>query len=139
MKIERHTWTEIHKEYPGLFARFFPDEQFNPNDAPAMVYTGEDAEHGMIGFLAGYFHNLETLYIQRIALTEDLRGRQLVPVFFAEAMAYARQGGVKYLMGAVKNTNRRALIAALKVGFLVNGLRMDTQGRVFVEVIFELQ
>jgi len=136
MVITSYKWQEIEGVYPGIFSEFFPDETLNPADAPAMVYVGQQED--IIGFLAGYFHNLETLYIQRIGLRQDLRGKQLTMGFFVEAVEYLRRQGIRYLIGAIENTNRAALIAALKAGFLVNGCRVDTRGKLFVEMIIKI-
>ena len=138
MKIIRYAWSEIADRYPAIFAKFFENEQYNECDTPFQVVTGEDDGGELVGFLAGYWHNQETLYIQRIGLDQSLRGKHLAMQFVPEVFAWAYQQGIRYLMGVVENTNIPALVVALKAGFRIIGTRMDTNGKLYVEIIKEI-
>ena len=138
MKVTRYAWIEIADRYPAIFAKFFDNEKLNPCDSPSVVVTGEDDSEGMVGFLAGYYHNRETLYVQRIGLDQSLRGKHLAMQFVPEVFLWAIQNGIRYLMGVIENTNIPPLVVALKAGFKIIGTRMDTNGKLYVEVIKEI-
>ena len=159
MIIELYDYEQIQGEYAELYEDIF-GTPFDPDRAPSLIYLGRrpvpaDSAAGgrhqvmtpdfaklllssAVGFLAGYRTDAYTFYIQRSGILKPLRKQKLAAGFFDDVVERLKSDGYRYLSAAIRNDNMPALIVALKSGFTVHGVRMDTRGVLYVEIICRL-
>lgn len=107
---------------------FDVDQEFRPGKV-VLVFTDKKE---FIGYLAYYRHDPQTIYIQRTAVVDR---RAIFVRHLQELLRWLKaKDPFRYVTGAVQNTNT-TLREALRVGFVVHGLRVSTSGQIFVLLI----
>ena len=133
LKIVRSQINDVVEEYLRLYGVVFGDEDLF--QAPSTVYLGYEGDE-CIGFTAGYLRNLNTFYMQYMGIIPEKRhGRNGVKYF--KAILDELDKEYPYLEGAIWNGNIVALKMALKYGFKVIGTRVNTYGKLLVEILRE--
>jgi len=121
------------EEFDGLHKLVFGN--IDPNMHPPIVIVAmQDKE--LIGFISGYFHNLNTFYIQALGIVPAHQKKGHAR-FFKEATAAILEGDVRYLMGWINAKDNVTLRIALSNGFHIMGTRTTTKGKLLVEIIKE--
>src|SRR5574343_1429310 len=95
-----------------------------------MVYDNEKR----IAFCSVYVHSLGNLYLQHIAFATGIDKSKKYG-YYLGIMEALHKMGFPYIMGAISNKNRRALMWAIRSGFIINGTRQATNGDLYVEVL----
>lgn len=132
IEVKKIAITDIAHLYPEIYLSVF--DEIDPFQCPSIVYLG--FENGnYIGFLSGYLHNARTFLIQYAGLIREHRGYKTL-VIFREAMKEIEKE-YRYIMCLISNKNSSALRLTLKEGFLIHGIRQDTLGDLYVELIKE--
>jgi len=122
------------EEYETIHNRIFSE---NKTHIPAIYYkVYENGEYK--GFVSGYLHDLITFYIQRIGIVDLFKGKKQSEGLANAIWEHLKKEGFKFLMGTVETNNIPTIIVALKTGFIINGFRVDTGGKQYVEIIKEL-
>lgn len=141
MEIElvKCRFDQIADKYPDLHAQVF--EKADPAHEPAvvfLVFRAQNGEQEYIGFFSGYYHDAVSLYIQRMGIPRSQRGkRNVLGILPAITRELAVQGH-KFLLAAIEAKNRPAIMLALRDGWDIHGVRTDTAGVLYVEMIKEL-
>jgi len=137
MDIRKYTLEELKGDYPKIYTQVFGE--FDSNHIPGYIYLGFRDEVYM-GFMAGYYHDRITFYIQRTGTTPDLRGKHLAQGILEDVMKYLKtEEKVIFLLAQIETTNLPAIITALHTGWLINGYFTDTAGTAYIRIIKDLR
>ena len=140
MKIEKYPIQRVLNIFPKLYMKIFKAHDVNEKDLPPWIYVGfNDGSH--VGFMSAYYHNTETLYIQRVGIIKQLRGKGLSLQLWNETLNYleTEEPSLRYILGTIENTNIKPLLVALHSGFMINGTQMSTDGKLYVRIIKDLK
>lgn len=132
VELEKFNIEEIKEVYPLLYAGIFREYSIDGN-SPKQVYLGKE-EGKYIGLVAGYEHSPSTWYLQRggFILSEQKKTKALSRLRSVLAGIHKEY---KYIMTIVENTDLPALKIDLNAGYVIIGTRMDTTGKLWVEMI----
>lgn len=137
MDIKKYTFEELRGEYLKIYTQVF--REFDSNHIPGSIYLGFRDDVYM-GFMAGYFHDKVTFYIQKIGISPELKGKHLAQGILEEVMQYLKtEEKVIFLFAQIETINIPAIITVLHTGWLVNGYFTDTAGVAYVRVIRDLK
>lgn len=115
-----------------LFERSFGYE--NTTHTPAEVYVQTNEDGLPCVMYAGHPHDNNTWYLQFAARFAGRGDGQELFLEFHQFMGKK----YTYMLNAVENINYPALFRCLKTGFIINGTRTTTTGKILVEMIKEL-
>lgn len=125
----------LQKEIPDeMIAEVFfdVDQEF----MPGKVLIGFDDTDKFIGYLSYYRHDPRTIYIQRVAVIDK---RAVFARHVPAALEFiSKVDPFQYATGAILNTNTGPLREAIRIGFVVHGIRISTTGQIFVLLIKEM-
>ncbi|MDD2671825.1 MAG: hypothetical protein PHG91_09945 [Syntrophales bacterium] len=100
---------------------------------PAVVHA--ICENGKrVAFCSVYVHSRGNLYLQYIGFAKDAEPGKKYG-YYVETLKALHALGYPFIMGAISNKNKRALMWALRAGFEIHGCRQDTGGELFIEVL----
>jgi RimJ/RimL family protein N-acetyltransferase len=86
-----------------------------------------DDEHA-VGYVAGRTLGALVYLIDRCALLPAVQGQGIGTAFLRQYVAYLTAYGYEHVVGYCAPTNRAALIAGLKAGFMVSGMEISDDG-----------
>lgn len=132
MIIKKVPIQEIALNYFDLYAEIF--KELDPVQMPAFVYLGFENDK-YVGFVSGYNHNLNTVYIQYAGFVKQFRGYK-APKLFKEVVDFIHQE-YQFIMILIENNNIPAIKVALFGGFKIVGIRMATDKNLYVEFLKE--
>jgi ribosomal protein S18 acetylase RimI-like enzyme len=137
MKFHCYNYNQIPKEYQMMHEHIFNETA--PLDIPSMVCiaTTDDGEY--LGFISGYLHNAVTLYVQKLGIRPDLKGKDLSVQCAQEAWQHFKSIGLQFLMGIVENTNIPTLLVSLHSGWVINGFHTDLGGHQYIQILKDLR
>ncbi len=128
IRLERATLTP--EEYQQLFCEGFGE--YNGEMSQAVFLIVDDKSR--VGFCSIYAHNKGHLYLQYIAFAKAAENGKKYG-YYLETLKVLHAFGFPFIMGAISNTNKRALMWALRSGFEINGTRQAVNGILYVEVL----
>ena len=118
------------EEYQQIFSEGFGEYNGEIPQSVFLVFDGDKR----IGFCSVYVHSRGNLYLQSIAFAKDVEAEKKYG-YYLETLKALHDLGYPFIMGAISNKNKPALIWALRSGFEINGIRQATNGEMFVEVL----
>jgi len=118
------------EEYEKLFCEGFGEYK---GEMPQHTFLVFDADR-RIAFCSVYAHSAGNLYLQHIAYAKDVEVGNKYR-HYLEILKALHDLGFPFIMGAISNKNKGALMFALRSGFKINGVRQATTGELFVEVL----
>ena len=113
-----------------LYKRVFGEEAYE-GERPSMLAVIKD-DGKTVGFMSGYAENTTSFYLQRIGV---IGKRAISRKHWHGAAEHAELMGFRYVTGAIRNDNVKALLVALHSGWVIHGFRVDTAGNQYVQVI----
>lgn len=132
ISLKHHSITEIFNKYPEIYKSVFK-EWTTEGNLPADIYVGYDNdEYG--GFLSGYSISRDTWYMQRAGFIVGEQGKRKNYARGMQAMLLLHEKW-KHILTLVKNTDAHVLRMAIGIGFKIIGVRQDTTGILWVELI----
>lgn len=122
--------SDISELYPSIYRSVFDD--IDPYQSPSIVYLG--FKDGIFeGFISGYLFNICTFYVQYAGIIKEGRGYNTLRIFRAGLSKMDEE--FPYIMCAIRNDNIVAIKLALNENFLIHGIRMATDGKLYVELL----
>jgi hypothetical protein len=118
------------EEYQKIFAEGFGEYNGELPQSVVLVCDGDTR----VGFFSAYVHSLGNLYLQHMAFARDSDPGKRYQ-YFVETIEMLHDLGYPFLMGAVHNKNKRALLWAIRSGFEIHGIRQNTTGELYVEIL----
>jgi len=108
-------------------------EAFGENDAtvPSMTFIQKYGDR-ITSFASAYIHNLTTMYIQTIGFINGAKPSYREYVKMVEEV---EAEGYLFTMGTILNTNVTAIVWALRSGFVISGVRVSSDGKLYVEIL----
>lgn len=138
--IEVYTLESFGKEeYKQLFKEAF-EGQYDEMQIPSLIFVGTIGGK-RIGFASGYVHNKNTFYLQYVAILPKwwLGGHSSKQFKWFEVWVISLyKSGFRYILTYIESKKNPALMMALENGWEIMGLRVDTLGRKFVELIYTI-
>ena len=132
--LVRHPIEEIKDDYPLLFISVF-GKWVDEGNCPLIVYYGYE-DGTFVGIVAGFPISQDTFYIQRSGYIANEQHKTATVRRTREVMA-ALHGDWPYLYTLVSNADIYVLKMVITCGFMVIGTRVDTKGKVWVELMKE--
>lgn len=130
IEIHKMHIEDIKDIYPAIYKQVF--DETDDFQCPSVVYlwfkNGE-----FKGFLSGYVHNLVTFYLQYTGIVREKRGYGTLEMFRAGIKEIDKE--FPSIMTVIKNDNIVAIKMALQVHFIPHGIRQDTKGQLYLELI----
>lgn len=134
LKLIKEIITPENTEYREIHNQIFPSDDYHSTSVYYKCFENDEYK----GFLSGYFHSLNTFYIQRIGIIELFKGTKQSERLANFIWDEIKKEGIRFLMGTIETGNIPTIIVALKTGFIIHGFRVDTGGKQYVEIIKEL-
>lgn len=104
---------------------------------PPVIVLARNDKMELIGFLAGYYHDQNTFYIQATGVLPKYRNKAM-PRFFKGIMDYVLgETNIKYIICLINADDNHVLRIVLKDQFHIMGVRQTTKKRLLVELIKE--
>jgi len=116
------------EEYQELFLDGFGE---SGGEIPHVVFSVQDGET-RVAYCSVNGHSRGNLYLQHIFFAKGIEKKY---GYYVETLKALHALGFPFIMGAISNKNKVALMWALRSGFEINGVRIATDGKVFVEVL----
>jgi len=88
-----------------------------------IVFIGKSNQ--TVGWFYGYMEDEETFFIDTIGLIPEYRGAGIYTAFLKELVEYLKAKGYERVTTSHLPNNRAALIADLKNGFTIVGMKLD--------------
>ena len=120
------------QEFIEMYQKSFQDHD---TPLPMNVYHIYDDDE-IIAFCSVNIESRGTLYLQYVGFLKEVEGHKKYK-YFVETIAGLHKLGYPYISGAIHNRNIVALIWALRSGFIIYGIRGDTRGDIYVQVLHE--
>ena len=130
-----------------LEQRIIPPEDFNEifsegfgeynGELPQSLFIIFDDEK-RVAFCSVYVHSKGNLYLQYIAPAKDTESGKKYK-YYIETLNALHGLGFPYIMGAIDNGNKIALMWALRSGFKIIGTRLATNGILYIEVLRKME
>lgn len=121
--------------YNDLFTSIFG--KIDPHAAPSIIFTAFTEDNVPIGFLSGYIHNAMTFYIQYGGIKKEYSG--IIPVKLFKKVIGMICSSYPYILSLIANTNIPAIKMFLYCGFRIIGVRLASDGTLYVEFVKEKQ
>ncbi len=132
--LEYHSlWLENTDNYRQLFIDVF-EEWTEEGNVPSEVYFVYDDDK-IVGFLSGYPMSKDMWYLQRTGYIKDEQYKAKNLQRTKEVM-YQLNSHWPFIFSVIRNDDVTTLKIALSVGFKIIGTRVDTQHKLWVEMMY---
>ncbi len=131
-RLELRTIFELCNDYPEIYESVFKNFTAEGN-CPSEVYLGYEGDQ-LVGFVSGYVQSNNTWYLQRGGFKRENQRKSYNLLLFKKSLAIIHEKWV-YIMALIQNNDTAVLKMALMGGFIIIGTRMDTSGKLWVELI----
>jgi len=123
---------EICDEFPDICKSVFGEFTYEGN-CPSEVYLGYE-EECFLGFISGYIVSPNTWYLQRAGFKIGKQGNVGNLRKYLEALSKIHEE-YGFILTRVINTDIKPLKMDIMAGFIIIGIRQDTSGKLWVELI----
>ena len=128
MKVEIQRINPTPEEYEAMYKQAFDGQTPMPHHVFAVMVDGE-----MMAFASVYEHSWGNLVLQHIGFLNTVMGSKYS--IYVKTIDALHGLGYPFIMGIIDSRNIIALMWALRSGFLINGCRQATDGKLYVEVL----
>lgn len=136
MKIKVYEYSQLEKIYPGMYFTVFgalPVER-----PPDWIYVVIDEEKDKcIGFTTVSLVKKGEVYIHWGGTMPEYRGTFNILRYFRELLSLIHSNGFKWILLDTENTNAAMIKLALSSGFIINGTKQTTLGKLYLQMIKE--